>query len=164
MTATTLVELWRQTPCDLGGVGAGRRAWKSRYGDPGRRWVLHWCNRNRCKEYRHLYLGTRSQNERDKQLADPTVPRESHPTYVVDIAAKPFRPAAGPTLAAAISLGKAKARQKLGLKVTPKCKACGKWLRPKLQHVLTKNGDRYHRRCPVPVNLHPTAKLQIGWD
>lgn len=59
------VDDWTQWPCIIGRRRQSRQVWMKVYGDPGELWVLHRCTNSLCREPRHLYLGTPSQNIRD---------------------------------------------------------------------------------------------------
>lgn len=155
-------ETWRQTPCIIGTEASARRAWRRLYGDPKPWWVLHHCNRHRCHEPRHLYLGTRTDNERDRRLADPSTVAEDHPTYVVAMATKVYHHSAGPSHSAIVAAAHVRRAAKAGTVLAPRCKACGKSLRPRLWHKITGGGDRYHSKCPLPPSVEVTATM--GWE
>jgi hypothetical protein len=53
---------WQDKPCTLGTYRTSRDLWKQRYGDPGKFWVLHYCDQKTCRELTHLFLGTARQN------------------------------------------------------------------------------------------------------
>lgn len=50
---------------------ASRYAWKIFRGDPGKKFVLHTCDNQLCVNPEHLYLGTQTDNIRDRVRRNP---------------------------------------------------------------------------------------------
>ncbi len=58
---------------------ASRLAYQLRFGDPGDKWVLHTCDSPSCVNPKHLYLGDRNDNTKDKLKRNRQVRGETHP-------------------------------------------------------------------------------------
>lgn len=66
------------------GMSAHRAMWTAVHGKiPQSKWILHHCDNPACINPEHLYLGTRTENTRDRELRRrnkvPRLKHESHP-------------------------------------------------------------------------------------
>lgn len=77
-------QTWKQYPCD---IRTYRRPWKEVFGDPDGLWFCHYCDEGLCWEPMHIYLGTPSDNAKDRWDRHSYVAQHGEP-----VKAEPFQP------------------------------------------------------------------------